>query len=132
MYSTWNKNETKEIIKLGVKFGKIVPSQNKCPTLNEPNSRFGETRVMPIPRPKLAKKDIFIISNDDDFLLHIKTKISIRVLLNFPFLGTTFVYNMFPRKMQKLLPRTILPHQYSIPSPMQTNLLHFHTKILRI
>jgi hypothetical protein len=77
MYSTRNKNETKEIIKLGVKFGKIVPSQNKGPTLNEPNLRFGETRVMPIPRPKLVKKDIFIISNDDDFLLHIKTKISI-------------------------------------------------------
>ncbi len=78
MYSTWNKNETKEIIKLGVKFGKIVPSRNKCPTLNEsslppkcvaPNPTFGETRVRPIPRLTLAKKDIFIISNNDDFLL---------------------------------------------------------------
>jgi hypothetical protein len=55
---TWNKNETKEIIKLGVKFGKIVPSRNKCPTLNQsnlpskcvaPNPTFAETRVRPIP-----------------------------------------------------------------------------------
>ncbi len=35
MYLTWNNNETKEIIKLGVKFGKTIPSQNKRPTLNE-------------------------------------------------------------------------------------------------
>ncbi len=32
---TWNKNETKEIIKLSVKFGKTIPSWNKCPTLDE-------------------------------------------------------------------------------------------------
>jgi hypothetical protein len=35
MYLIWNKNETKEIIKLGVKFGKTIPNQKKCPTLNE-------------------------------------------------------------------------------------------------
>jgi hypothetical protein len=26
MYLTWNKSETKEIIRLGVKFGKTIPS----------------------------------------------------------------------------------------------------------
>jgi hypothetical protein len=31
----WNKSETKEIIKLSVKFGKTIPSQKKHPTLNE-------------------------------------------------------------------------------------------------
>jgi hypothetical protein len=33
----WNKNETKEIIKLGVKFNKTTPSWSKCPTSNEAN-----------------------------------------------------------------------------------------------
>jgi hypothetical protein len=35
MHLTWNKCETKEIIKLGVKFGKTIPSQKKRPILNE-------------------------------------------------------------------------------------------------
>jgi len=35
MYLTWNKSEMKEIIKLGVKFGKTIPNQKKHSTLNE-------------------------------------------------------------------------------------------------
>jgi hypothetical protein len=34
MYLIWNKSETKQIIKLGVKFGKTLPSQKKRPILN--------------------------------------------------------------------------------------------------
>jgi hypothetical protein len=58
MYATWNKNETKEINKLGVKFGKTIPSRNKCSTLNEtslpskyvaPNSKCLEIGFMPPP-----------------------------------------------------------------------------------
>jgi hypothetical protein len=67
MYSPWNKSETKEIIRLGVKFGKIVPNRNKYYTSNEsnlppkyvaPNPRFGEIRIVPTPQPKLVKKDM--------------------------------------------------------------------------
>lgn len=77
MYLTWNKSETKEIIRLGLKFGKAVLSQNKHLASNEvnlplkratPYPRFGETRVMPPPCPKQGKEDICIISSDDDFL----------------------------------------------------------------
>ncbi len=68
MYLTCNKNETKEIIRLGLKFGKTiyVPSYKHL-ALNEvylppkrttPNPRFEEMGVMPPPRPKFAKKDI--------------------------------------------------------------------------
>jgi hypothetical protein len=76
MYPTWNKNETKEIVKLGVKFGKTTPSQNKRCTSDEvdlppkqaaPNPICLETNVMPPPQRRHAKKDICIISNDDDF-----------------------------------------------------------------
>jgi hypothetical protein len=78
MYLTWKKGETKEIIRLGLKFGKTIPSQNKRFPSNEvnlppkqatPYPRFGETRVLTPPRPKQGKEDICIISSDDDFLL---------------------------------------------------------------
>jgi len=58
MYLTWNKSETKEIIRLSLKFGKTIPSQNKRFTLDEANlfpkqvapyPRFGQTKVMPPP-----------------------------------------------------------------------------------
>lgn len=58
MYQTWNKCETKEIIRSNVKFGKTIPNQNKHPTLNEidfppkraaPNPKCGKTQVMPPP-----------------------------------------------------------------------------------
>jgi hypothetical protein len=67
MYSTWNKRETKEIIRLSVKFGKTIPSQNKCHVLNEvdlflkqvaTNLRCGESHVMPPPQPIHVKYDM--------------------------------------------------------------------------
>jgi hypothetical protein len=81
MYATWNKSETKEINKLGVKFGKTIPNWNKCPTLNEidllskqvaPNSRCLEIGIMPPPWPRHVKKDKMMMTFH---LFHIKTKV---------------------------------------------------------
>ncbi len=78
MYSTWNKSETKEIVRLGVQFGKTIPSSKKHPTSDEvdlppkrvaPNPICLETRVMPPPWHRHAKEYICIISSDDDFSL---------------------------------------------------------------
>jgi hypothetical protein len=78
MYLTWNKSETKEIVRLGVKFGKTIPSQNKRPILDgtyllpkevAPNPIRLEIGVMPPPWCKHVKEDICIINSDDDFLL---------------------------------------------------------------
>ncbi len=78
MYRTWNKNETKEITRLCLKFGKTILSQNKHLALDEANlhpkraapyPRFGKTWFMPCPRPKQGIEDICIINSDDDFLL---------------------------------------------------------------
>jgi len=77
IYMNWNNSETKEIIMLGLKFGKTIYGQNKHLAIDEANlppkwtapyPRFGETWVMPPPHPRQGKKDICIISSDDDFL----------------------------------------------------------------
>jgi hypothetical protein len=77
MYPTQSKSETKEFVRLGVKFGKTIPSQNKCldsdeanlpPKQAAPNLICLETRVTPPPQLRHVKEDIFIISNDDDLL----------------------------------------------------------------
>jgi hypothetical protein len=39
MYPTWNKSEAKEIVRLGVKFGKTIPTQNKHLASNETDFR---------------------------------------------------------------------------------------------
>jgi len=82
MYTTWNKSETKEIDKLGVKFGKTIPNWNKCSTLNEtnlpskqvaPNPKCLEIRIMPPPWPRHVKEDIVMMTFH---LFHIKTKVN--------------------------------------------------------
>jgi len=136
IYMNWNNSETKEIIMLGLKFGKTIYGQNKHLAIDEANlppkwaapyPRFGETWVMPPPHPRQGKKDICIISSDDDFLLlHINTRVNNRVLLNYPFLRTIHVYKMFPRRRRKFMPKTKLPHQSFVCNPMQTSPLKFH------
>jgi hypothetical protein len=53
-----------------------------------------------------ASSTVMMISH----LLHIKTKVNDHVSLNSPFLKTTIVYNMLPRRRQKSLPKLKLPH----------------------
>ncbi len=114
---TWNKSETKEIIKLSVKFGKTVPSWNKCPTSSN-EAYIPLKRVAPIWHLekwglchlhglKLLKTTCAsLIMMMNFYLFHIKTNVSNRMSLNSPFVEITFMYNLFQRKRQKLLPKT--------------------------
>jgi hypothetical protein len=142
VFLTWNKSETKEIVRLGVKFGKTIPSQNKRPTLNEanfhpkwvaPNPICLETWVMPPPWCRHVKEDICIINSDDDFSLtpH-KNKVTNQVGLNSPFLRTILMCNMLPRRSQKFLPKLKLPHHSLVPSRLQICLLQIHNEIWQI
>ncbi len=138
MYATWDKNETKEIDMLHVKFGKPIPSWNKCPTLNEtnlpfkqvaPNPRCLEIGIMPPPWPRHVKEDITMMTFH---LFHIKTKVSNHVSLKFPFLGAILMYNILLRRRQESLPKLKFPHHSLLPSLLQTNLLQTHNKIWQI
>jgi hypothetical protein len=136
MYLTWNKSETKEIIRLGLKFGKTIPSQNKCLASNEvnilpkwatPYPRFGETGVMPPPRPKQDKKDICIINSDDDFLFtpHKHKGKQLGVVKLFNSRNNSYVQDV-PKEKVKVHALNKTATQIFGSHPVQTNPLQLH------
>ncbi len=142
MYPTWHKNEIKKIVRLSVKFGNTICSWKKhlasdevdlLPKWVAPNPICLETGVMPPQRRRHVKEDICIINSDDDFLqTSHKNKGKQLGVTKFPFLGTTSVYNMFPRRSRKSLPKLKLPHHSLVPSLLQTCQLQIHNEIWRI
>lgn len=86
MYPTWTKNKTKEIFKLGEKYGKDTPCKNKRRNFDDvvlPNKRatsgkqIGVEGAMPPPRAITPwHKKVFNLSgvSDDDFILSPQNK----------------------------------------------------------
>jgi hypothetical protein len=86
MYPTWTKNKTKEILRLGEKYGKDTPCKNKRCNFDDvvlPNKRaiggnqIGVEGAMPPPRAIAPQqKEVVNLSNvsDDDFILFPKNK----------------------------------------------------------
>jgi hypothetical protein len=77
LWKILSKSETKEIVRLHVKFGNTIPSWKEHPVSNEvdlpleqvaPNPICLETWVMPPLQRWHVKEDICIINSDDDFL----------------------------------------------------------------
>ncbi len=142
MYPTWNKSETKEIVRLNVKFGNTIPGWKKHPALDEvdlppkwiaPNQICLETGVMPPPQCRHVKEDICIISSDDDLLLTAhKNKGKQLSLIKLSISRRIFVYNTFPRRSKKSLPKLKLPHHSLVPNLLQICLLQIHNEIWQI